>query len=179
LSNQLAAEPHYRRILCLDLSQYQNLPDRGYKAVDGKRPQRSHAESYYAVMKEWELDGCAFFRTHASRTAFARRGFLPRIGVVEEPSKLEGGTRDTRLYHLIASTHSMVVMDSSMDLHSGIFRFYGGRQEELILSTSLQSQYFVLGNSPTGHLEICRRATRACMYANVLSFCIESSFPLS
>lgn len=100
------------------------------------------------------------------------------MGVVEGFSKL-GGTRDTRLYDLIVSTHCMVATDSSMDIHFGIFRFYvEADEEELILSTALQSQYFVLGNSPTARLDICRLATRACIHANVLSFCIESSFPL-
>jgi hypothetical protein len=101
------------------------------------------------------------------------------MGVVEEFSKSEGGTRDTRLYYLMVSTHCMVVTDSSMDIYFGIFRFYmEAHEEELILSTSLQSQYFILGNSPRVRLEICRLATRACINANVLSFRIESSFPL-
>jgi hypothetical protein len=100
------------------------------------------------------------------------------MDVVEEFSKL-GGTRDTRLYYLMVSTHCMVATDSSMDIHFGIFRFYmEADEEELILSTSLQSQYFILGNSPQVRLEICRLATRACIYVNVLSFRIESSFPL-
>jgi hypothetical protein len=63
--------------------------------------------------------------------------------------KLEGGTRDTRLDYLIALTHCIVVTDSSMDIYFGIFRFYvEADEEELILSTSLQSQYFVLGIPP-------------------------------
>jgi hypothetical protein len=44
------------------------------------------------------------------------RDFLPRMGVVEEFSKL-GGRRDTRLYYLMVSTHCMVVTNSSMDIH--------------------------------------------------------------
>lgn len=59
LSNQLAAEPHYRGILRLDLSQYQNLLDRGHRAVDGKQPQGSRAEPYYAVMSERKFHGRA------------------------------------------------------------------------------------------------------------------------
>lgn len=99
------------------------------------------------------------------------------MGVAEEFSKL-GGTRDTRLYYSMVSTHCMVVTDSSVDIHFGILDPIWRQKEELILSTSLQSQYFVLGNSPRVRLEICRLATRACIYANVLSFRIESSFPL-
>ena len=100
------------------------------------------------------------------------------MGVVEEFSKL-GGTRDTRLYYLMVSTHCMVVMDSSMDIYFGIFRFY------MEAERGIDSVHYVTipilrpWEFPTGRLEICGLATRVCIYANVLGSCIESSFPLS
>jgi hypothetical protein len=98
LSNQLAAEPHYRGILHLDLSQYQSLPDKGHRTVDGKRPTRKSRGVILRSHERTEISWVCWVGTHASRTAFACRAFSPRMGVVEEFSQLEGGTRDTRLY---------------------------------------------------------------------------------